>query len=130
MTTKLDRDGIREREKKATPGPWKSGEARNFDKVCSINRICKNGQLLVVAETTDMYHYAGKGDENANFIAHSREDIPALLAEVEELADLLEMAIEYMPLDTEPGWLDASYEERRKCRAHLNTLRGEGGPTD
>jgi len=65
---------IKARAEKATPGPWEQlsgewyGEPRN---------------LVQCDECTITEHVYKKSD--ADFIAHSREDIPALIAEVERL---------------------------------------------
>jgi hypothetical protein len=59
---------IRERAEKATPGPW-----------------IDNGNEIV-AECKPNLGIAGAiSDEDAEFIAHARTDIPKLIAEVERL---------------------------------------------
>lgn len=59
---------IKARERAATPGPWKVG--------ISALITDANGHALFFGEDA-------KG--NADFIAHARTDIPALVAEVERL---------------------------------------------
>lgn len=58
---------IKVREQAATPGPWESGQ---YGAVCTTN-----GFKLCNVE----------GHNNAAFIAHARQDISALVAEVERL---------------------------------------------
>jgi hypothetical protein len=70
---------IRERERKATPGPWSTGPSffvwRRFvdtqDRKVS-RPICECGAA------------AGNNGEDADFIARARTDIPALLQHIEE----------------------------------------------
>ena len=77
--TEQERQAIRGRCQSSTPGPWAVDTASGGVNVISDHYsdecvgICgnaKNWQLL-------------KGD--AEFIAHARQDVPALLAEVERL---------------------------------------------
>lgn len=70
---------IRERVEKATAGPWQIGKQ-------SPNGLNNVGTMdgLLTAQTTD--------ESNASFIAHAREDIPKLLAEIERLRGRLEYA--------------------------------------
>lgn len=70
--TDADLQAIKERAEKATPGPWKVGR-QSPNGACNVGTI--NG--LLTAQTTD--------GSNAEFIAHAREDVPKLLAEVERL---------------------------------------------
>ncbi|SET43222.1 hypothetical protein SAMN05216389_11154 [Oceanobacillus limi] len=63
---------IRERAEKAMEGPWRIGKQ-------SPNGAQNVGTMggLLTAQTTDL--------DNATFIAHAREDIPKLVAEIERL---------------------------------------------
>lgn len=65
---------IRERCEAAYPGPWEQGPPHNADRVFSANgrNIC--GGMCMDGDA-----------ENHAFIAHARQDIPALLAEVARL---------------------------------------------
>ncbi len=95
--TLVDREAIRARADAATPGPW-----------TAVRRNNDGRDQWSIAPTDDPYHEAdreacaalgtcwiahtpnGKGRRpphpaNAQFIAHARADIPALLAEVERL---------------------------------------------
>lgn len=86
----LDLPAIRARAEAATPGPWTTNEYK--------------GELFVVAGGVCLWDAHGdlrwgsyvsegvRGDANAAFICHAREDIPALLAEVERLTRNLEYA--------------------------------------
>ena len=74
--TKLELDAIQARCEAATPGTWG---------VCGsdVYRTHKSGHLDSVLFLTISGSY--KATENANFVGHARQDIPALLAEVARL---------------------------------------------
>lgn len=70
-------NAIKERAAKATPGQW-------------LVRKHTNGTIDVISvETTEHHEYLSRIElgelEDAEFIAHAREDVPALVAEVERL---------------------------------------------
>ena len=92
----MDEKAIREREQKATPGPWKAcadGECQcrqtwstqadmpvvtmRGECVGTVNAEWGDGPGMIYGEVPEEYQRA-----NAHFIAHARTDIPALLAEV------------------------------------------------
>lgn len=64
-------EAIRKRAEAATTGPWYT--AHTFD-----------GQWII-KENGDIISGTVSRDDDATFIIHSREDIPALLSEVERL---------------------------------------------
>lgn len=82
----IDIDAIRARAEAATPGPWADHD----------------GPLL---EDVVAYIYS---DADEAFIAHAREDVPALLAEVERLGI---------------GALRAAEAERDRLRAQVQAVR-------
>lgn len=70
-------NAIKERAAKATPGQW-------------LVRKHTNGTIDVISvETTEHHEYLSRIElgelEDAEFIAHARENVPALVAEVERL---------------------------------------------
>ena len=79
---------IMEREKSATQGPWKAGKD-DFTK--NIIQAAKDRGTIIVQRRDDhnmfwnSYIPIAQTFADADFIAHAREDIPALLAEVERL---------------------------------------------
>ena len=100
---------IRGREKAATRGPWVFEEPDGkvlLGYTPKEVRVCESGCLGSIASrfVCDMhsdwrYTYKDKDEPlaNAAFIAHAREDIPALLDEVERLRaanEVLEKALE------------------------------------
>src|SRR5690625_2582875 len=81
---------IRERAKKATEAPW------GVDVPIEVCSECKNEYEIVESSVFLAPIVAeSKRGEDAAFIAHAREDIPKLLAEIERLRELLNKAFEY-----------------------------------
>lgn len=80
---------IRERCNKATPGPWKWEETedqksgREWGDLGEI-LVTQSGDEVLSANGYD-YTSVEVSKNDAAFIAHAREDIPALLAEIERL---------------------------------------------
>lgn len=79
-------EAIRERAEKATEGPWYYA--------LNINEQTGEPDVLphVISDTQEVIS-ENMYDENAEFIAHAREDIPKLLAEVERLETAIQDAI-------------------------------------
>ncbi|MGE7843942.1 hypothetical protein ACQKNX_24550 [Lysinibacillus sp. NPDC093712] len=94
MMTPEQLNAIKERLAKATPGPW------GFDKGDNL----REDRRPAVVEHFDYEHgeWFIHGDiadiSDATFIAHARQDIPALVAEIErlraELTDIIVVATE------------------------------------
>lgn len=81
--TPAELEAIRARVEKATPGPWTSHDAGDGD--LNIVRNDKHSGFLVASILV-----ATEEDRpNAEFIAHARMDVPALLAHVAELREVL-----------------------------------------
>lgn len=79
------RQAIQERAEKATEGPWVQDVL--------LVRDDENGVLRTIAHCTRWYNAQPRPEEaeaNAEFIAHARQDIPDLLAEVSRLTAALE----------------------------------------
>jgi hypothetical protein len=81
----LDTDAIRERVEKATPGPWAAHERETSD---GHHRVVDGLPGLNEHRVALTQRFA-----NAEFIAHARADIPALLEEVEGLRDERDEAV-------------------------------------
>jgi hypothetical protein len=80
----LDLDAIRARADAATPGPWMHAtHTGRKDGVSLVGQISKRGtgQAVAVLADSDVRQRA----KDAEFVAHAREDVPALVAEVERL---------------------------------------------
>jgi hypothetical protein len=80
--TALDLNAIKARAEAATPGPWAAGTdayAELHPWELSISR-----QYPLIEMDTN-----GQGGHDAQFIAHAREDVPALIAEVEMLRTII-----------------------------------------
>lgn len=78
--TKEQRTAARERCDKATPGPWIKGGP--FQGYCDVT----TEEIVGIADAPGS---SGKGcsmlEEDADFIAHARQDLPAALDEIERL---------------------------------------------
>lgn len=68
-------NAIKERAAKATPGNWHVTLDDPYDRTYVLGAF--NNEVSVIADI--------KGDADAEFIANAREDVPALVAEVERL---------------------------------------------
>jgi hypothetical protein len=79
MPAEMDLAPIKAREAAATPGPW--GHAYRPDGTTTVWHVDPESGRLTVAEVRGWDRHA----ENAAFIAHARADVPALVAEVEQL---------------------------------------------
>jgi len=76
MITQTELNAIKERAEKATAGPWRIG----MQSPNGLNNVGTIGGLLT-AQTAD--------EADAEFIAHAREDIPRLVAEIERLNEII-----------------------------------------
>jgi hypothetical protein len=75
----LDLDAIRQRCDQATSGPWKSYvEGRDHD----------SGSSFIMTSGKDI-ELSGATVADQDFIAHARQDVPQLLAEIERLKRVL-----------------------------------------
>lgn len=111
----LDLDAIAERAEQAISGPW---HVEYFGDNGYPQRIA-NDAAIIAADT----HEGSYPAHTAEFIAHAREDVPALVAEVRRLRTLLPE-----PLETEWAirWLadatitpvDDEQEARRRATRH------------
>jgi hypothetical protein len=98
-------DEIKTRAEAATPGPWNPAIAPHPDSAQThaeylVASLCNEGRPLWVAwaenPTDDGFAYVvpavtGDGptsEANADFVAHAREDVPWLIAEVERLREI------------------------------------------
>lgn len=89
---------IRERADKATKGPWEfsDGKSKRCD---AFNRnYLRGGDSAIVIDAVDIsYDYTDSENflviepEDQAFIAHARQDIPDLLAEIERLKLVIEL---------------------------------------
>ncbi|WDZ87220.1 hypothetical protein [Micromonospora cathayae] len=97
-TTSLDLDAIRYRLNEATPGPWGVGNGTHIVRGLEVTGRGSFTCIQSVAEVDDDDRCDWGHDEavetdpeaDARFIAAARQDIPALLAEVDRLRAELE----------------------------------------
>lgn len=83
-------DAIRERERLASMGPWLWRSGPEEEVLPEL--VGPMGQVLDFGDTTDFYPTEGEppNSDDSFFIAKSREDIPALLAEIDRLREGLD----------------------------------------
>jgi hypothetical protein len=114
---------IRERAEKATPGPWDIDGSDNQN--WGIRSVAGDQPSIA-----PMAGYRSKDTEaDAEFIAHAREDVPALLARIEKLEAIAEAAEDaadalekYLPLIE--GHVAAPHGlSSRDARAAINHVR-------
>ncbi|MEK4178508.1 hypothetical protein NSQ61_02780 [Aeribacillus sp. FSL K6-1121] len=72
---------ISERAEKASPGPWVKTFATGIEIVCDF-------ETKIISDDSGVIRYS-----DAEFIAHAREDVPKLVAEVERLREAIIEAI-------------------------------------
>lgn len=80
---------IKERAEKATAGPWSREFGETVDGIEIVSDSIKGCLREVVSIDSGVVRYP-----DMHFIAHSRDDIPKLLAEVERLKKIEAEAIE------------------------------------
>lgn len=94
----IDIEAIRERAEKATPGPWRQNAARSRDYLDTVH-------VWGVGGTADEVALIGRStldqqNDDSDFIAHARTDIPALVTALEErdarIAELREALAVYV----------------------------------
>ncbi len=86
----MDLKAIKERAEKATPGPWEwLSYGDGFIQLQGQTECSEMNPVIVpyICDTcaSRKAKCLSGSDEDRTFIAHAREDIPALLAEVERL---------------------------------------------
>src|SRR5258706_4229720 len=77
MVTDRELQAIKARAARATPGPW-----RIHDRGTSTTIEAQNGKKWIAQALLGTYGI-GNVEANAAFLAHARDDIPTLVAEVE-----------------------------------------------
>jgi len=82
MTPTVDTAAIEARANAATPGPWKKRWDGNTLLVESVHN---DHWRELICETGDSSDHT----DNTVFIAHAREDVPALLAHIRELQEAM-----------------------------------------
>ena len=86
----LDLDAIEARAEAAQAGPWEYAGSG----IVNGQKAVSWGYPKFVADTWEGSDRNPKSDANGEFIAHAREDVPALVAEVRELRAAAQQYIE------------------------------------
>lgn len=84
---------IRERAEKATAGPWEVGAEvdgvyAGMNTVVRATKPHTRWATRIVSVGQTRKHIKEDSEANAEFIAHAREDIPKLLAEIERYREI------------------------------------------
>jgi len=103
---------IEARAAKATPGPWHHDDLQTVQG----GTIAQQHLAVNVVDPRDEYGISPQGHCDADFIAHARQDIPALIAEVRSMR----RAIASWKQE-EQAWA----EERKAMAARIEFWRGE-----
>jgi hypothetical protein len=82
---------IRDRAEAATPGPWRV--VAHGEQDCLARREITAGKHIMIARVDCVPGVAADFDRDYAFIAHSRTDVPRLIALVGEMAEKLEGAV-------------------------------------
>ena len=85
MTEALSTQSLIEIERRcarAKPGPWKSYVE---------GRDCVSGSSFIMTDAEDIY-LIGTSDEDQDFIASARQDVPLLIAEIRRLQEVIHSA--------------------------------------
>jgi len=86
----LDLNAIRARADAATEGPWYFG-----GDTAVAQEMFQNHELIVSPTYPIIEFEPGEqGEADAEFVAHARTDVVALLAEVEQLSSLFKAAVD------------------------------------
>lgn len=102
-------DAIKERIAKATPGEWSTELC--YDRLIGTYLLLTDKGELVLST------YDNPTKQDAKFIAHARQDVPALVAEVERLQQFEQKAI-------------YTIEENKRLREALNFYADESNHTE
>lgn len=86
----LDLDAITARSNAATPGPWAERSVGYVFATATSERAAESG--YIGTPVVDTFMWPEHGPANQVFIAHAREDVPALVAEVRRLRGRIEQA--------------------------------------
>jgi hypothetical protein len=123
---------IRERAEAATPGPWYweklDADGWNDTEMPCLVSASDEG-VMDFGDCEQYYPTEGSppNDEDAEFIAHAREDVPKLLAEIERLRKqfdyITELALEFYENDyvDDDGITVVKLDER--FESHRGTLQ-------
>lgn len=92
---RVDIEAIKAREKAASPGPWRRGDS--MTRQSSDFNVSGSGEWPIFdSDSQRIGVLDGKPIKlNAEFVAHARQDIPALIAEVEALREAHEVLVRH-----------------------------------
>lgn len=92
MMTNDELQAIKARAEAATPGPWTTGAGKINGETRELV-IAPNDDVIVAIAYGGFGNPVDRTTEDRTFIAHARTDVPALIAEVERLTKITEIAL-------------------------------------
>ncbi len=93
----LDLDAIRARADAATPGPWDCERPNQAYRIYELSSQSPQGLNETLAEISGF-----NASADAEFITHARTDIPALLAEVDQLRKIVSDVLHVLSWEPDP----------------------------
>lgn len=115
----LDLNPIKERESKAKRGPWFwiRNEEAMWLQLETTEQEQQTDWHVVLAFPLGTFGGHRPYDEDREFIASSREDVPALIAEVERLRQLV--------IDSKVEGFKAGFDEAKRCAADIAEMEAD-----
>lgn len=123
-------DAIKERANKATEGPWKIFEDSEVKAGCQIGTAWDHPQAKGPVGIVNLATSVTGGEikncvyiqsDDARFIAHARQDVPALVAEVERLRE--RVALDFFRCGETTTAFAESVEENKRLRDENKKLQ-------
>ncbi len=93
----LDLDAIRARADAATPGPWDCERPNQAYRIYELSSQSPQGLNETLAEISGY-----NASDDSEFIAHAREDVPALVAEVDRLRGIVSDILRVLSWEPDP----------------------------
>lgn len=99
---------------RGTPGPW------GFVGGANELFICADDERISIADISMYYRTEGDADDNANFIAYSRELLPAALAWIERAVPVLRVLAQQHDI---PSWRRKPVQDAEALIAGLDAIQ-------
>jgi hypothetical protein len=118
-------EAIRRRAEAACPGPWQAYNGNEGTEYGPLWAVANNAYHNPPADEDAPWiavHIETGTRDDMEFIAHARQDIPDLIAEIERLRDLLTKLTDPDPCD--------HFDHHGQCQAHMATYDGRCAHAD
>lgn len=128
--TEQELEQIEARANAATPGPWTGDRNDGTIKYRMMGGLDGQTEVLIVDHKNNSSGFYGiddipfeESEANEEFVKHARQDVPALLAEVERLNETIEKLA--FVVEDETGMLSDAPLTPEKLEDILHTLKGQ-----